>query len=42
MSKNEIRFNEALEMLLQLEKHARIVSIVGCPGEKKSMLDTMK
>ncbi len=29
MSKNEIRFNEALEMLLQLEKQAKIVSIVG-------------
>ncbi len=29
MAKNETRFNEALEMLLQLEKQARIVSIVG-------------
>jgi 26S proteasome regulatory subunit N5 len=28
MSKNEIRFNEALEMLMQLEKQAGIVSIV--------------
>jgi 26S proteasome regulatory subunit N5 len=35
MAKNETRFNEALEMLLQLEKQGRIVSIVGwilfCP-----------
>jgi hypothetical protein len=29
MSKNEARFNEALEMLLQLEKQVRKVSIVG-------------
>jgi 26S proteasome regulatory subunit N5 len=35
LAKSETRFNEALEMLLQLEKQARIVSIVGwilCQG----------
>jgi hypothetical protein len=26
--KSRLRFNEALEMLLQFQKHARIVSIV--------------